>query len=135
MVVQIIMVYHYVKHGLSRCQREGLVFLVRPEFLLDVGSAHKGQTQARQALASGGQGSPVLLTHCCSLCFRPQECDCVCMCVCACVRAYVCVYVCVFVCVYACVCVCVCVCVQCVCVCVCVCVCSVCVCVCGVGCA
>ena len=37
-------------YGLSGCHRAGLVFLVRPEFLLDVGSAQGGQAQARQAL-------------------------------------------------------------------------------------
>ena len=34
-------------YGPSGCHREGLVFLVRPEFLLDVGSGQGGQTQAR----------------------------------------------------------------------------------------
>jgi len=35
--VQIIMIKH--AYGLSGCHREGLVFLVRPEFLLGVGNA------------------------------------------------------------------------------------------------
>jgi hypothetical protein len=34
-------------YGLSGCHRKGLVFLVRPEFLLDVGNMQGGQTQAR----------------------------------------------------------------------------------------
>ena len=34
-------------YGLSGCHREGLVFIVHPEFLLDVGSAQGVQTQAR----------------------------------------------------------------------------------------
>ena len=34
-------------YGLSGCHRGGLVFLVRPEFLLDVGNAQGGQAQAR----------------------------------------------------------------------------------------
>jgi hypothetical protein len=43
--VQIIMIKRV--YGLSGCHREGLVFLVLPEFLLDVGSAQGSQTQAR----------------------------------------------------------------------------------------
>ena len=43
--VQIIMVKRV--YGLSGCHRGGLVFLVRPEFLLDVGNAQGGQAQAR----------------------------------------------------------------------------------------
>jgi hypothetical protein len=34
-------------YGLSGCHQEGLVFLLRPEFLLDVGNAQGGETQAR----------------------------------------------------------------------------------------
>ena len=34
-------------YGLSGCHREGLVFLVRPKFLLNMGSAQGGQTQTR----------------------------------------------------------------------------------------
>jgi hypothetical protein len=45
MDVQIIMVKRV--NGLSECHREDLVILVRPEFLLDVGSVQGGQTQAR----------------------------------------------------------------------------------------
>ena len=41
-------------YGLSGCHREGLVFLVRPEFLLDVGSSVRGgQTQAKYYLGIG----------------------------------------------------------------------------------
>ena len=43
--VQIIMIKRV--YGLSGCQREGLAFLVPPEFLMDVGSAEGGQIQAR----------------------------------------------------------------------------------------
>ena len=44
--VQIIMIKR--AHGLSGCHREGLVFFVHPEFLLDVGSAQGShQAQAR----------------------------------------------------------------------------------------
>ena len=43
--VQIIMIKRV--YGLSGCHREGLVHLVSPEFLLDVGSAQGGQAQAR----------------------------------------------------------------------------------------
>ena len=43
--VQIIMIKRV--YGLSGCHREGLVFIVHPEFLLDVGSAQGVQTQAR----------------------------------------------------------------------------------------
>ena len=42
--VQIIMIKRV--YGLSGCHREGLVFLVRPEFLLDVGGAQWNQAQA-----------------------------------------------------------------------------------------
>ena len=45
MDVQIIMIKRV--YGLSGCHREGLVHLVSPEFLLDVGSAQGGQAQAR----------------------------------------------------------------------------------------
>ena len=40
---QIIIIKHV--YGLSGCHREGLVFLVRPEFLLNVGGAQWDQTQ------------------------------------------------------------------------------------------
>jgi len=43
--VQIIMIKRV--YGLSGYHREGPVFLVRPEFLLDVGSAQGGQAQIR----------------------------------------------------------------------------------------
>ena len=43
--VQIIMIKRV--YGLSGCHREGLVFLVRPKFLLNMGSAQGGQTQAK----------------------------------------------------------------------------------------
>jgi len=45
MDVQIIMIQRV--YGLNGCHREGLVFLVRPEFLMDVDNAQRGQTQAR----------------------------------------------------------------------------------------
>ena len=45
--VQNIMIMIKRVYGLSGCQREGLAFLVPPEFLMDVGSAEGGQIQAR----------------------------------------------------------------------------------------
>ena len=38
-----------IKHvyGFSECHKKGLVFLVNPELLLDVGTAQGGQTLAR----------------------------------------------------------------------------------------